>query len=250
MKFFSISVFIFINIFVSHTYADFKHSHEKWNQVLKQYTDKKDNQVYFNYKELNKNQKLLNAYLLSLESITQDEFDLFTQDQKIAFWINAYNAYTIKVVLKNYPVKSIRDISSGWFSTGPWKIKFIKLLGNKVSLDNIEHDIIRKQFYEPRIHFAVNCASIGCPSLLQEAFVADKLDSQLDKAAQNFLHNKSKNYLKGNTLYLSKIFKWYGSDFNQGYGSFKKYVVKVLGLSNREYEVEFNEYDWNLNELK
>jgi hypothetical protein len=119
-----------------------------------------------------------------------------------------------------------------------------------MSLDNIEHDTIRKKFNEPRIHFAVNCASIGCPSLLQEAFVAENLENQLNMAAKNFLQNKSKNYVKANTLHLSKIFKWYGGDFDKKYGGFKSYIIKSLNLSGNDYDVEFNEYDWNLNELK
>lgn len=249
MKFIFLCLLMTMNLFAGNAFADFDHSHEKWDQILKQYTIKNGNQVYFKYKELKKNEGELNSYLAQLELLSKEEFSTFNRDQKLAFWINAYNAYTIQIILKHYPVKSIKDISSGWLSSGPWKKDFVNLFGKKISLDNIEHDTIRKEFDEPRIHFAVNCASIGCPSLLQEAFVATKLDTQLDKAAQNFLQNKSKNYIKGNTLYLSKIFDWYGSDFDQKYGGHKKYVVKTLNLPQNEYEVEFNDYDWNLNEL-
>lgn len=242
--------FLFLGLLISlNAFAGFDHSHQKWDQVLKQYTVKQGSQVYFKYNELKKNEGALNSYVSQLESVSKDEFISFNQNQKLAFWINAYNAYTIQIIIKHYPVKSIKDISSGWFSSGPWKNEFINLLGNKMSLDNIEHDTIRKDFKEPRIHFAVNCASIGCPSLLQEAFVADKLDEQLDIAAKNFVQNKSKNHVKENTLYLSKIFKWYGSDFDQKYGGFKNYVVKTLKLPKKDYEVVFNDYDWNLNEL-
>lgn len=249
MKFLIFGLFISLNFFAGNAFADFDHTHEKWDQILKQYTTKKGNQVYFKYNELKKNEGVLNSYLNELESLKKEKFNTFNQDQKLAFWINAYNAYTIQIILKHYPLNSIKDISSGLFSSGPWKKDFINLFGKKISLDNIEHDTIRKEFDEPRIHFSVNCASIGCPSLLQEAFIGAKLENQLDRAANNFLQNKSKNYVKGNTLYLSKIFKWYGGDFDQKYGGFKNYVVKTLNLPQKDYEVEFNDYDWNLNEL-
>ena len=250
MKFIILGLLICLNIFAESAFANFDHSHLKWDQILKQYTTKNENQVYFNYNGLKNNEDELSHYLRQLELVTKKEFNTFSRDQKLAFWINAYNAYTIQIILKNYPVKSIKDISSGWFSSGPWKKDFINLFGKTMSLDNIEHDIIRKEFAEPRIHFAVNCASIGCPYLLQEAFVANRLSIQLDKAAINFLHNKSKNFLKGNTLYLSKIFDWYGNDFNPIYGSFKNYIIKTLNLAQKKYDVEFNDYNWNLNEIK
>ncbi len=167
MKIVLLGLLISLNAF-----ADFDHAHQKWDQILKQYTTRKGNQVYFKYKELKENEVILFSYLKQLESISNKKFEDFSEDQKLAFLINAYNAYTIQIILKNYPIKSIKDISGGLFSSGPWKIEFISLLGRKMSLDNIEHDTIRKNFNEPRIHFAVNCASIGCPSLLQEAFVA------------------------------------------------------------------------------
>ena len=250
MKFLIFGLFISFNFFAGNAFADFDHTHEKWNQILKQYTTKNGNQVYFKYNELKKNEGVLSSYLNELESLKKEKFNTFNQDQKLAFWINAYNAYTIQIILNHYPVKSIKDISSGWLSSGPWKKDFINLFGTKISLDNIEHDTIRKEFDEPRIHFAVNCASIGCPSLLQEAFVGANLDNQLDRAADNFLQNKSKNYVKGNTLHLSKIFKWYGGDFDQKYGGFKSYIIKALNLPQKDYELEFNDYDWNLNEVK
>ena len=121
-----------------------------------------------------------------------------------------------------------------------------------MSLDDIEHGTIRKNFKEPRIHFAVNCASIGCPSLLQEAFVANKLETQLKSASDNFLNNKLKNFVKGNTLHLSKIFKWYGDDFKQYKGSHEKgfvnYIVKELKLTGK-YNYEIEDYDWKLNKI-
>lgn len=249
MKFLIFGALICLNIFAGQAFADFDHSHKSWDQILKQYTSKKGKQVYFKYNELKNNENELNSYLRQLESVSKETFNIFERDQKLAFWINAYNAYTIQIILKNYPVKSIKDISSGWFSSGPWKKEFINLFGKNMSLDNIEHDTIRKEFDEPRIHFAVNCASIGCPSLLEEAFVSSRLNGQLDKAALNFLQNKSKNYVKGNILYLSKIFEWYGSDFSKKHGDFKNYIIKTLNLPHKNYDVKFNDYNWNLNEV-
>lgn len=235
-------------LFSLNSIAAFDHTHKKWEEILSKYTSKTGNQVLFKYKELKKNMSELDAYLKQLESLKKDEFKKFSPDQKLAFWINAYNAFTVQIIIKNYPVKSIKEIKSGFFSSGPWKKEFIDLMGKKISLDEIEHGTIRVEFDEPRIHFAVNCASIGCPSLLQESFKASKLEDQLQRVTDNFLTNKSKNYVKGDTLYLSKIFDWYGDDFNKKHGSFKKFVIKSLNLSQKDYSVEFNNYDWDLNE--
>jgi len=229
--------------------AKLDQTHSKWDNILKEYTIKSENQVYFNYRDLKKKNGILKNYLKELEAVTDDQFNKFSRDQKLAFWINAYNAYTIQIVLDHYPLKSIKDISSGWFSSGPWKKEFITLLGRKMSLDDIEHNTIRKIFDEPRIHFAVNCASMGCPSLLQEAFTGEKLESQLEKATQNFLQNKTKNHIKNDTLYLSKIFKWYGDDFDKKHGGFKKFIIISLKIPEKDYSVHFNDYDWGLNEL-
>lgn len=221
----------------------FDHDYKDWDKLLKKYTVMQEKQVLVKYSEIKKND--LNKILKELESVDKKDFKSWNENQKLAFWINAYNAYTIKLILKNYPVKSIKDIGSLFSS--PWSKEFIKLLGKEMSLDDIEHGTIRKNFKEPRIHFAVNCASLGCPSLLQEAFVASKLDSQLSKAEDHFLNNKKKNQLKGNVLYLSKIFDWYGDDF-QIYGGPKKYFEKKFEF--KASDVEYLDYDWNLNELK
>lgn len=234
----------------------FNHDHVHWDEILKKNTQLKSSQVLVDYKALKKNPNQLNQYLDELKKVKPSQFASFSEKQKLAFWINAYNAFTIDIVLKHYPIESIKEIKSGWFSSGPWKIEFIPLLGKTISLDEIEHNIIRKRFDEPRIHFALNCASLGCPSLYQQAFNAKHLDTQLQSAALHFLTNKKKNYLKGDTLYLSKIFKWYGDDFQKKYKSYKNFIIKTLQLKkeqnqNKEenYKIEFNEYDWKLNGL-
>ena len=226
----------------------FDHQHIKWNKVLQTYTKKVDDQVLVNYKELKSNDQTLNEYLQTLETLSKEEFKNFSTKEKLSFWINAYNAYTLKIVIDHYPVKSIKDIKSGWFSSGPWSKEFIPLFKDKISLDHIEHEIVRKQFNEPRIHFALNCASIGCPSLMQASFTATKLEEQLDQSATHFLKNENKNFVKDSTLYISKIFKWYGDDFDSQFGNFEIYIIKTLNLPKKNYSIKYNNYDWNLNE--
>lgn len=254
MKFFLVIISFLFHV---NAFAAFDQTHSLWDKVLKDYTVRQGKQVYFKYKKLQKDSSPLDKYLTQLEALSEKEFTTFSQDQKLAFWLNAYNAYTIKLILDNYPLKSIKDINfswlkfanNDWFTFGPWGKKFFKLFGKDMNLDNIEHDNIRKKFKEPRIHFAVNCASMGCPSLHQEAFVGAKLDTQLEMAAMNFLTNKKKNYLKDGTLYVSKIFKWYGTDFDEKHGTCIEYVIKTLKLPAKNYKVGLTEYDWKLNDI-
>ena len=232
---------------LSNTYA-FDHQHPLWNKVLQTHTKKENNQVLVNYKELKSNTSTLNEYLKTLEVLTKEEFKTFSTKEKLSFWINAYNAYTLKIVIDHYPVNSIKEIKSGWFSSGPWSKEFIPLFKDRISLDHIEHEVVRKQFNEPRIHFALNCASIGCPSLLQVAFTASKLEEQLEQSATHFLKNKDKNFVEGSTLHVSKIFKWYGDDFDSQFGSFVNYIIQTLNLPKKKYQTQYNNYDWKLNE--
>jgi hypothetical protein len=179
-----------------------------------------------------------------LSSLSRTDYDKLSEADKIAYLINVYNFFTIVLIKDNYPLKTgIKDIK------GPWDKKYISLFGQKVSLNHIEHDILRKKFNEPRIHFALVCASKSCPELLNEAFTGEKLNQQLDNVATIFLTDKKKNYYKDSKLYISKIFSWYGKDFNQKYGSYQNYINKVLGL-NEKYKVVFLKYDWSLNEVK
>ncbi|MCX8000624.1 MAG: DUF547 domain-containing protein, partial [Leptospiraceae bacterium] len=189
----------------------FDHTHKEWDKLLKLYVS--NGRV--NYKKWKNEQTELKKYLESLSRVTLEEYKKFTTPQKLAFLINAYNAFTIQLILENYPVSGIRKIG-GWFQS-PWKIKFFELLGEKQNLDWIEHSKLRVEFNEPRIHFAIVCASIGCPILQSEAYSSDKLDLQLEKATQEFLKDKSKNYYDSSQkiLYLSPIFKWFRSDFER-----------------------------------
>ncbi len=239
---------IMIMLFSSNLSFAFDHTHAKWDEILKSHTVKEHSQVFFNYAKLKAKDIEFSKYLVELESVTKKEFEGFTNDQKLAFWINVYNAYTVKLIIKNYPLKSIKDIGSFFMSA--WKMEFFKIFGKKMTLDAVEHDNIRKHFKEPRIHFAVNCASIGCPSLLPEAFEFSKLESQLENAANNFVNNKNKNFYdrETKTLYLSKIFKWYGADFNAKYKGARNFVRKKLKLKKSQVkEYKFLDYNWDLN---
>jgi hypothetical protein len=222
----------------------FDHGHIQWDVVLKTNVKLVNKQTLVDYKAIKLSPVLLSNYLTSLEKLTKKEFDTFTSNQKLSFWINAYNAYTVKLIVSKYPVKSIKDTGSLFQSA--WSKKFISLFDMMYSLDDIEHKIIRKNFKEPRIHFAVNCASIGCPNLLLEPFVATTLDIQLDNAAKAFLRDTTKNKLKGDTLLLSKIFDWYGDDFIKSDGSVKAFVGKYIKLP-KKLDIGFMSYDWALN---
>ncbi|MFC1476439.1 DUF547 domain-containing protein [Fibrobacterota bacterium] len=193
------------------------------------------------YSKLSKD-NITDVLAQELSSLSKAEYDKLNEANKIAYLINVYNFYTILLIKQNYPVTSIRKTKK------PWDTQFVPLFGKKVSLNYIEHEVLRKQFDEPRIHFALVCASIGCPSISDKAFIGSKLDQQLDEVAKTFLNDKAKNRVEGNKLFLSKIFEWYGDDFKKKHGGFKNYVISVLGLKGK-YTIKFTNYDWNLNEV-
>lgn len=176
-------------------------------------------------------------------NVSDPEFSSLDEKSRIAHLINVYNFHTILLIKRNYPLKTgIRDIGR------PWSQEFIPLFGKNVSLDYIEHDLLRGRFREPRIHFAVNCASKSCPVLAPVPYTGALLDVQLDGAAAAFLKNPALNRVEGSTLYLSRIFDWYGGDFRRLHGSYQRFVLKTLGLSG-EFRVKFLDYDWSLNNV-
>lgn len=208
--------------------------------------------------------KRFESYLQLLSST--DASLLKIDNEKLAFWINAYNAFTLKIVCDNYPVKSIVDIGSGGLVVGHvlgttvWDKEFITINKKKYSLNDIEHKIIRKKFKEPRIHFALVCASISCPPLRNEAFTAENLDSQLNDQAKIFLNDNSKNVfdLKNREAKISKVLDWYEADFAENDKELLKYLSKYLppkiagDLKNYtgKWKIEYLDYNWNLNEFK
>lgn len=211
------------------------------------------------YAGFNQDRAALQAYLKSLSTVSQEVFDGWSLDHQLAFLINAYNAGTVELILTRYPnIKSIRQISS------PWGKKFVSLFGENVSLDHIEHGLIRGDRYnEPRIHFAVNCASIGCPPLLNAAYKGEALDAQLEASTKLFLSDKSRNFYDGKRLNISKIFSWYRKDFEQGWGGadslaeflslYKESLsldeAQVSALVNGDIKIKSTSYDWDLNTI-
>jgi L-rhamnose mutarotase len=201
-----------------------------------------------NYAGFKKDEKKLDQYLVILES---SDVNTLNRDGQMAFYINAYNAWTIKLILSGYPgVESIKDL--GGFFSGPWKKEFVRLKGETVTLDHIEHDILRPTYKDPRVHFAVNCASKGCPLLIAEPYDGSRLDEQLDRSTREFINDPERNYLAEDNLYVSKIFKWFSEDFNDDVIGFiiqyaDEPLKKQLQAQQDRIKVKYLDYDWSLN---
>jgi hypothetical protein len=244
------------------------HQHKQWDELLRKHVVyiENGNASRVSYAGFMRDRDLLRQVLDAYESVNRNEFDLWTKPQQQAFLINAYNAFTIEKILQRYPnIKSIKDYG-GLFGGNPWKDKFFKVLGSPGYLDLIEHDILRKDgvYDEPRVHVAVVCASIGCPMLRNEAFVAEKLDAQLDDAMRRFMSDRTRNRYNPATgrLEVSKIFDWYGKDFEKGHKGFTS-VPQMLAkyadlladkpedralVRAQKARVSFLDYDWGLND--
>ncbi len=209
--------------------------HDGFDSLLKKYVSSAGK---VNYKGLKKDEGKLDSYLQKLESTNIEKS--WSRNKKLAFWINAYNAYTIKLILKNHPVKSIMDLHNG----KPWDVKWIKLDNRTLSLNNIENDIIRPQFNEPRIHFAVNCAAKSCPPLLNKAWTANNLNTYFDRQTKSFINNSNYNSISSNKVEVSKIFDWYGKDF----GDLRTYLNKYSNTQiSSGTSINFKSYNWELN---
>lgn len=190
--------------------------------------------------------KRLDEYLALLTKTTPASIK--STNDRLAFWINAYNAFTIKLITKNPAVKSIRDIRQG--DTGPWDIVWIDVGGKKYSLNHIEHEIIRKEFDEPRIHMALVCAAVSCPPLRSEAYTGSKLDAQLAANSKAFAQDPAKNRFDKTTktLYMSELMKWYGDDFVKRYGSPEEFILQSMELNGvAPTALQYLPYDWSLN---
>jgi hypothetical protein len=209
-------------------------NHAPFNSLLKTYINGSGR---VDYAGLKKDEARLDAYLAILAKDAPD--DSWSRNEGLAYWLNAYNAYTLKLILKNYPVKSITDLHGG----KPWDVKWIDIDGKTYSLNNIEHDIIRPRYEDPRIHFAVVCAAASCPPLANYAFSAGSVNTQLDKLARNFINNNKFNQTKGDVK-VSKIFDWYAEDF----GDVRAYLNKYLASDIPEgAAIGYADYDWALN---
>lgn len=218
--------------------------HKQWDALLRKHVDEEG---WVDYEGFIKDSVALNEYLQLLSNNHPDP-EKWSDNERMAYWINAYNAYTVKLIMDYYPVGSIKDIKSGIpFVNTVWDIKFIEIQGQTYDLNNIEHGILRPKFDEPRIHFAVNCASVSCPKLQNWAYSADSLDRQLDEAGREFINDPSRNMISENKLQLSKIFKWYSGDFEDVTALVRKYADRSFGP---EPEIEYLDYDWQLNVKK
>lgn len=249
--------------------ASFDHRHGAWDALLKQHVmvAAGGNASTLRYAALQAQRPALKAYLDTLSAVSAASYGGWSRPQQLAFLINAYNAFTVELILTRYPdLKSIKDLGS--FVQSPWKKKFFQLLGQERSLDEVEHEMIRAPgvFDDPRIHVVVVCASIGCPMLRNEAFVAERLDAQLDDALRRFLSDRSRNRFDASsgTLSVSKIFDWYRKDFergHKGYDSLQTLFARhaeVLGATPQaqaevragRYKLAYLDYDWALNDAR
>jgi len=196
----------------------------------------------------------LDAYLESLSGVCARDYERWAPPERIAFWINAYNAFTVKLILDHYPIASIREI--GWLPGAAFRRKFIPmrgLEGTRISLDRIEHGWLRSAFSEPRIHFALVCAARSCPELRGEAYRGGDLERQLEAQGRTFLRDPAKNRVDRarRILRLSSIFRWFRGDFEKGGGSLAGFVSRYLEAVPNEladYSIEFLDYDWSLND--
>jgi hypothetical protein len=254
----------------------FDHDHKAWAALLKKHVvlidGGKASQV--RYAGFARDRGELKAYLTALSKVTQAEFNAWGKAQQMAFLINAYNAFTVEKILSRHPnIKSIWDF--GKVFGNPFKDKFFMLLGREFSLDMIEHDTLRKpgSYDEPRVHFAVNCASVGCPMLREEPYVAARLEAQLEEQTKRFLSDRSRNRYNAqdNALEVSEIFKWFSVDWTSGYRGFdgkgepvqsrEQFFAKYADLLadvpaqrqaiiGRRAAIRHLDYDWTLNDIR
>lgn len=221
--------------------------HKPWDELLKKHVSADGLVDYMGF--LSDSAKL-DQYLNILSQNHPN--DGWSESEQLAFWINAYNAFTIKLILKHYPVSSIKDIKRGIpFVNTVWDIKFIKIGDRTYDLNKIEHGIIRKHFDEPRIHFAINCASISCPTLAPYAYTAEELDTQLDQAALAFINDPIRNQIQPGEIKLSKIFSWFSGDFKKSAPSIRAFVNQYAKTKiPPSADIDYLDYDWSLNEVK
>jgi hypothetical protein len=219
--------------------------HSIWDSLLQKHVTEKG---LVNYEGFVADSTRLNNYLDLLRQNHPNEKH-WSSEERLAYWINAYNAFTVKLVADHYPVGSIKDIKNGIpFVNTVWDIKFIEIEGQTYDLNNIEHGIIRPKFNEPPIHFAVNCAAISCPKLSNRAYTPKKLDAQLTRAAKSFLADEDKNKLSSDAVQFSKIFTWYGGDFKKDGQTLMGYINQYAPIEvNADATVSYLEYNWDLN---
>lgn len=244
MKIIQIKITLLLLFFVTQVFGQV--SHQAWDELLKKHVSKEGK---VNYKGFIQNTRKLDAYLSQISENPPKKS--WTEAQKLAYWINAYNAFTIKLIINNYPINSIQDLHPTIKIPGIstiWHKEFFKIGGVDENLNDIEHKVLRKEFDEPRIHFAINCASVSCPNLRNEAYSSKKLELQLEDQAKKFVNDYSKNKLEKDRVQLSKLFSWFKKDFTKNtslIAFLNKYAKQKIDESA---DVDYLDYDWSLNE--
>lgn len=226
--------------------------HQEWDNFLKEYiiTNHSSKINLLDYKKISGKSKL-DDYV---EYLTTIKITNYSMAEQKTFWINLYNALTVKIILDHYPVKSIKNIKlSGIFKSGPWKKEVISIEGQKLSLDNIEHDILRPIWKDNRIHYAVNCASIGCPNLQDTAYTVSNTEALLEKGAKAYVNHPRGANFKKDGLVVSSIYKWFQEDFEDSEKGvlkhLKKYADADLKSKLEDYQGDLDyDYDWSLNQ--
>lgn len=213
-------------------------NHSQWNSLLAKYVDDNGNVTY---KAFQNDAIALDEYLNHLAENSPKK--KWAKNEKLAYYINLYNAATVKLILDNYPTKSIKDIKN------PWGKDWVKTGDGVLSLGDIEHKILRKM-NEPRIHFAINCASFSCPKLLNKAFTPAQMEAQLQEVTFDFINDETRNNISKEEMQLSNIFRWYKKDFTEN-SSLVDYIKPYTEVEiNSDTDIGYLEYNWNLNEIK
>ncbi|RBM29397.1 Ser/Thr protein kinase [Vibrio tarriae] len=221
-------------------------SHQAWQSILDRNLVQVGENALFRYAEVTKEDKtLLNDYLDQLSKLDPREFN---RQEQYAYWVNLYNALTVKLILDNYPVASITKLGS-LFSFGPWDEKVFTVAGQTLTLNDIEHRILRPIWKDPRTHYAVNCASLGCPNLQSQVFTAQNTDQLLDKAAKAFINSSKGATLNNDTLILSSIYDWFAVDFGNKEDLLIHLAQYRPELSLYSGNIDY-QYDWKLNDAK
>ena len=227
--------------------------HAPWQALLDTYlvTDDPSGIHLFDYAALKTNEadrKQLSSYLKSLAGTDPRSY---SRNEQMAYWINLYNALTIFVIVPRYPVDSIKDIKSGLIDYGPWNLELFPLQGDKLTLNQIEHGILRPIWKDPRIHYAVNCASLGCPNLAAQAYRADNLEQLLEQGATDYINHPRGAQVKNGKLEISSIYDWFKEDFGGNdagvFAHLKRYARPELAAALDNFDSFDDDYDWTLN---
>jgi hypothetical protein len=234
-------IFVSIALVFLHVSCSAQPKHTLWDGLLKKFVS---NDGVVDYTELKKNEPVLDQYLKLLSN--QSPQSSWTKFEEMAYWVNAYNAYTVKLILNHSPLASIMDLQ--FDGKNAWDYEWITIAGQRLSLNDIEHKKLRGQFHDARIHFVVNCASFSCPILLNKAFTAENIDVLMNKQAALFINDRSRNQISAKSPKLSRIFEWYADDFIQEAGSVQAYINRFSPIKLKSnVPLGYMDYNWSLN---